>query len=1140
MKRTQLKDALRNIGKQRVSYISIVFISMLAVTAFLGIAFSVHSLRVAANTWYRERRARDIEVLSTLLMGQEDLDAILETGGVEDAEAVWETAAVLLKGEKKENVSIQSLTERINLPELLSGRMPESGEECLVEGPLLELLGLQLGDRIILQDALGGKPDELLFDSFLITGSVNHPDHTTYQMSPTLYVLVLGSAFDQDGLDGHFMKAELHVSGASEDRYGDDYWNKVGSVEDSLNDLASERAPLREEEIRDFYQARIDEKQRELDDAKTALVDARKELDDGWTALAEGEQELKDARAELAEAKTQLEDSWKQLEWSIYQLTQGKKELDAAKPKLDAAASELGVAKTQLDGAKAELETRWGELEDAKAQIRGGIRSSIEAALGDTAGQISWAGREAANVDSAAATAKRLWITTGYYCDLNQTLSEKINAFVYSEQITDEMLLAAYVQATGTELGFNAGVMRAGLAASASAAAGPYEGQYNALQGSCAQWDEAHAQYIPGLNEYQAKLAKYNKELAAYKSGMDQYETGMAAYQRGLKQYKEAESQVEQGLSDAEAGQKELEENKKQLEDGELRYEEGLQDYDTAALRLEEAKDQLNELAPCHWVILDSRANPGFLHIDANLSDLFHISTSFSLLFVVIAALVIYATIGKMTEEQRSLIGASKAQGLFTWEIMEKYLLYGVSATLLGVVLGLAAACFGLERMMVKNYSSYYVFAPISARFQTGQALIVLLLGLAVSALAVLSSCSTLLRTRVIALMQPPTPKGAKGKGTGKPLLSLYSRLILRNVRSDLRRVIVTVVSIAGCCSLLVIGFTIRHAVSSVPDRQYGEIIRYEQDLRFDTEQAEDAEAELGAKLTENGAEPLAAASRPLTYREGDYVRAATLYATDMEKLPAYYKLMDPRSEEELLLSESGIYVTNRFSETTGLGAGDQVTLYDGSMNPYEATIAGVFDFHVGQIMFCSKAYEAELFGRNAENNQFFVRLNGADPAALQNELSELPGFRSLSGSDTSRKEYQDLTGVINLMILVLTVMAALLAYFILLNLVNTHIFQRRRELAIMRINGFTVRETKNYIVREAVFTTALGILAGIGEGAVIGRQIVSLLEKTHIELVRSMDFPGWLISAGLTALFAVAVYAFALRSIKRMKLTDL
>ena len=1139
MKRTQLKDALRNIWKQRVSYISIVFISMLAVTAFLGIAFSVYSIRVSANTWYRERQTRDIEVLSTLLMGQSDLDAIRETEGVEDAEAVWETGAVLLAGEKKENVSVQSVTERINLPELLSGRMPESEDECLVEDHLLQVLALQLGDRITLQDALGGKPDELLFDSFLITGSVNHPDHTTYQMSPTLYVLVPAGAFDRDGLDGHFMKVELRIAGAPEDRYSDDYWNAVGPVKDLLNDLALERAPLRDEEIHDLYQTRVDKKQQELDDAKADLDAARKELDDGWTALAEGEQELKDTRAQLDEAKVRLEEGWKQLEWTIYQLVQGKKELDAAKPELDAAAAKLSKAKTKLDSAKAELESGWNSLEDAKSQIRAGLRGAIEASLGPPAAQISWAGRQAAKVDSASATAMPFWVTTGFCYDLNQSLNVNVNAFIYSDQITDDMLLQAYVAMTGSELGFDAAAARASLSAAVTPAAAAFEAQYGQLQTSCRAWDESHAKYMPGLNDYNTSLAKYNKELASYKSGMSQYETGMAAYQRALAQYNDGKAQYEQGLLDAENAQKTLEENRKKLEDGEVRYEDGQKDYGTAAVRLEEARDQLNALTPCRWVILDSRANPGYLHIDAYLSDLFHISTSFSLLFVVIAALVIYATIGKMAEEQRSLIGASKAKGLFTWEIMMKYLLYGVSATLLGVVLGLAAACFGLERMMVKSYSAYYVFAPISARFQTGTALIVLLLGLAVSVLAVLSSCGALLRSRVIALMQPPTPKGAKGTGSGR-MLSLYSRLILRNVRSDLRRVIVTIVSIAGCCSLLVIGFTIRNAVSSVPDRQYGEMIRYEQDLQFDSEQAEGAEAELGSKLTEKGAESLAAAARSVTYSDGNYVRAATLYATDLENLPAYYKLMDPRSEEEILPSGSGIYVTNRFSETTGLGAGDRVTLYDGSMNPYEAAIAGVFDYHVGQIMFCSKAYEAELFGRNAENNRFFVRLNGSDPDALREELSGIAGFRSLTGSDSSRQEYLDLTGVINLMILVLTVMAALLAYFILLNLVNTHIFQRKRELVIMRINGFTVRETKNYIVREAVFTTVFGILLGIGEGAVIGRHIVSLLEKTHVELVRSVNIAGWLISAALTALFAVAVYSFALRSIKRMKLSDL
>ena len=88
MKPTQFKDALRNIGKQIVSFLSVIVIAMLGVTTYLGIDYSDEALRQNGSIMYNAVNYRDVEILSPLLLSGEDLEDILSTEGVTDAERV--------------------------------------------------------------------------------------------------------------------------------------------------------------------------------------------------------------------------------------------------------------------------------------------------------------------------------------------------------------------------------------------------------------------------------------------------------------------------------------------------------------------------------------------------------------------------------------------------------------------------------------------------------------------------------------------------------------------------------------------------------------------------------------------------------------------------------------------------------------------------------------------------------------------------------------------------------------------------------------------------------------------------------------------------------------------------------------------
>ena len=117
--------------------------------------------------------------------------------------------------------------------------------------------------------------------------------------------------------------------------------------------------------------------------------------------------------------------------------------------------------------------------------------------------------------------------------------------------------------------------------------------------------------------------------------------------------------------------------------------------------------------------------------------------------------------------------------------------------------------------------------------------------------------------------------------------------------------------------------------------------------------------------------------------------------------------------------------------------------------------------------------------------------------------------------------------------------MAAVMAGVVLLNLTNIYILQKKRELTVMRINGFTTKEVIAYVTRETVITTILGIILGLIFGSAFGYRIVRALEQSFYRLERSICFSGWLYAAIMTVFFTVIVNIIALRKVKDLKLTD-
>ena len=1082
MKPTQWKDALRNIWKQKVSYLSIIVIAFLGVTTFLGVDYTDAALRRNGSIMYNAVNFRDFEIVSAMLFDEEDLDKIRRVEGVADAEAVLQTSAKVSSREMREDVLVISLTERINLPLMVEGRLPLTAGECAVEGRLAEEMGWQLGDEIQAKDARGDTARFLKDGRFVITGIANHPDHTSTGIPDTLYVMVLQDAFDRQAMDNCFVKAEVVVEKPEGiDRFTKQYDAAVNPVLARLETVAGPCAERRAEKVKQDSESQIADGQSKLDEAKDQLKSGREELDKGWKELSEGEKKLHQLEEELTSGAAKLKDGENEL-WKVkLELDEGRRLLRMGLGALEKARGVLAEAEAKINEAQARLDQMFAPLDQAVEAAYQQLQSALDR-LADAVRQQD----EATTEEDRQAAA---------------VLVEQM------KQLVDEAK-AAY---------------DASLEAREKAV---FPDETEALEQARAKYDEQKELYDAGEELYEEKRR--------------QFEYAEKEYGKGLMAWYEARNKYWDGLKQLEEGQGQSIEGRQKLEDGEKKYAESQQEFRHAEAELNDAIRMLAELGSARWLFFDCRGNSSFVQLLLGSSNLASLEMTFSLMFILVGALVIYATISKMIDEQRSLVGAGKALGQYNREIFAKYLLFGVTATMLGTLLGTLVARFWMEVYILQNARRFYTFDTSRPVLLVRPTVIVVAAGVLLSVAATWFACKKLLKSTAVQLMLPRVPGGRKKEGKeGGHILSLYSRLILLNIRTDLKRVIVTLVSVAGCCALVVIGFTLKSAVEGALENQYTKIVAYDGRIRFDTEAAADAGKEIKQTLEKEGIDYTEIFDGVVTFRITENL-VGEIICGDLTEISAFYRLLDWKTNMPLTPSDDGILVQKRTAESYDLEVGDELELTLSGTDTVKVRIAGIFDNYIGRIMLISPAYYRELLGKDCTTNAFYIRLNGADGQTLLEKLNQIEGFESYTPSDADKILFTSSSSLVTVVVAMFIFMAAIMAGVVLTNLTNIYILQKKPELTIMRINGFTVREVIGYVVRETVLTTSLGILIGIAMGAGVSYKIIRAMESVFIQYERGVSLSAWLYGALITLLFALVINVLVLRKIKHLKLTDM
>ena len=415
MKSAMQKDFWREIGHTKSRFFSMMILVALSVAFLSGLKATAPDMKKTGDDYLDSLHLADIQVLSTLGLTDEDIDALKAQESIENAEGEYVLDAFASSDGAEAVVKVLSLSDQgINDVLLREGRMPARADECVVEENMLGLLGIAIGDTIALEP--DSKMDDALADEqYTVVGTVRSPVYIAVERGTSTigsgtvkaYLYLPREAFTLD----YYTAAYVRVSGAAEmTAFYDEYDDYIDDVIDTLEAFGDERAALRHDSLVAEATEKLDDAQQELDDAKAEadeelgkaqreLSDARKKLDNGWRDYRSGQQELKDSRARLDEAYQSLRDGEQEYADGLAQYEASRREFEdqkaaagagmaavtdpaalaAMQQQMEQAQQQLDEAKAQLDAARAELDTGWQEYDDGEAQYASGAQKLADA-----------------------------------------------------------------------------------------------------------------------------------------------------------------------------------------------------------------------------------------------------------------------------------------------------------------------------------------------------------------------------------------------------------------------------------------------------------------------------------------------------------------------------------------------------------------------------------------------------------------------------------------------------------------------------------------------------------------------------------------------------------------------------------------
>lgn len=1077
MKKALNKDILRDILKSKGRYFSIMLIVALGVAFFSGIKVSPMVMRNTVDNYYDDYNFMDVEVISTLGLTDDDVDAIKKLDSVEGVFPTYSMDVITNVKDQDRVLKVHALPtddlsndnkDYINRVKLIKGRLPKNSGECVVLKPKYDHLNLKIGKTLKIKSGTEDKLSEnLKKDNYKIVGLVETPYYLSYEFG--------NSSIGSGSIDGIMLVpqndfkteayTEMYITakGAKEQTsFYQDYKDTVKKTEDQIDKITDERIEHRYNEVVGEATDELNKAKKEYNDKKKETEDkinkAEKELKDGKQKIKDGKQELKTKKAET---KKQIKDGFKQLDSAEAQLKSGRKQYEAAKKEFE---SQKQRANSQISSAESQLAPLKSSISLLKSNISG-----LESQLS------------------------------------NPSISEE-------EKATLTRTISAYKEKLSS-----------------------LEGQYNA---GYAKIQSIKNQIKSGerkLARTKAELDRNQRKIKTERSKLYTME------EKAEKEFKKAEEELVKNEKKLVDSEKELEKAKNEAKD----------EFKKAEKDLKEAEDEIKKIEKPEWYVLNRDKQYSAAEYGGCADSIDALAGIFPVFFVLVAALVALTTMTRMVDEQRINIGTLKGLGYTPGMIAKKYIVYAMSASAIGSIIGLVVGYTLFPTIIYNAYAIMYTVPKVELRTDFFITVLSIATSIFVTTFAAFAACRRELIEAPAILMRPKAPKNGKRIlleriGFIWNKIGFIWKVTLRNIFRYKKRFLMTVLGISGCTALILTGFGIRDSIQMIVDVQFGELNKYSMTASYDSdEKTEDVEYLKSLISNEKGVKEIGMfhnqnAKVMINNKEKE---VTVVIPENKNTFKNFIDLRDRKSHTPIKLDNKGIVISEKAARNLDAKVGDKVKILNENDVSADAVISGITENYVNHYIYMTNDYYKALFNRNADSNRVYGVLDDSVTLAQEDKMaSKIIDSTCANGTvfTTGIKDgFSDTIKSLNYVVLLMIVSAGALAFVVLYNLSNVNISERIREIATIKVLGFYDKEVSAYIYRENVILTLIGAVVGLGLGVILHQFIMVTVEVENMMFGRLINPLSYAAAFVLTIVMGTIVNLVMNKKLKKVEMVE-
>lgn len=840
------------------------------------------------------------------------------------------------------------------------------------------------------------------------------------------------------------------------------------------------------------YENYIEEVKNNIEQIKEERENARKA-----DLIQKAEEKLKEAQLEL---DTQKSDGQKQIDEATKKIENGKTELETAEKELNQKNADLNI---QFAQAKSEIENAKELLNQAEETLK---QKEIEAnkKIEELEGQKA----------SLQENLKQINLNLE---ELNKNYSEILEKLKNGNLSEEQKVICEKQKA---ELETQIGTLTV---------------KKSEIEKAIQQIDSG---ILNGKNELETAKATLKNQKMTLEKKENEYNLGK----------KKAYNQIEQARSKIETSKQEITIAEEELEKNEEEFKEKIADAEKELL---DAKEKVSDIEKPTWYVLDRNANTGYVSFIQDTKSIKNISKVFPIVFFIVAALISLTSMTRMVEEQRTQIGTLKALGYNGFQITQKYIIYASLACIIGGILGMCVGFVLLPNIIWSLYGlMYQILDNICISFNLKYAALGLILICVCILGATIYTVQKELKNTPAILMRPKAPKSGNRVFLEKipfiwKKLNFSQKVTVRNLFRYKKRFYMTIIGILGCTALITTGFGIKDSVTRLLPDQFGKIFCYDMQLTMKNSLSSEEKQTFIKEIKEdNRTEKVATvymtSSKAIRNQNSEDVQI--IIPEEEKELNGIININDSKTHNKVYLKENEICITDKAAQLLGVKKGDTITLEENEDKKVEVKISDVIENYVSHYVFMSKSTYEFLYEKALNPNVLLI--NNVDLSTEKNnefasdlmskkEVASLTDISSLSGM------IGDMMSLLNYVVIILIVSAGLLAFVVLYNLANVNISERIRELATIKVLGFYDKEVYDYVTKETVILTAIGIILGLGAGYILNAYILGTCEINILRFTKTINPTSYICAAGITIIFTIIVNIVTYFSLKKINMIE-